>query len=528
MQSVSTNLNTFRVLLALLVLTAITVSCDEDATTLGGNIIGGNNFETSVFEDSQVISYTARTRRVQTNGLASYQLGVYEDPIYGKTTSNVLTQLFLDTPGPIFNDEPEFQTVTLSIPYFSRLDITADEPNTYLLDSVYGDQPVMLQVYRSNYFLQDFDPDTGFEQPQEYFSDQGPLFESFLGELIFEDISFLPSTDAITINEGEDDEEVLAPQMRVDLPVEFWKELILDMEGSPELSSNNAFKDYFRGMYFKITPLGDEGVLFYFDITEASLDIEYTYQAIDVADTDNDGDTTDNITIMDDLGLSFAGITVNVFDSEYNPAIDLILDSQDMVNGEPYMYLKGGEGSIGVIELFGPDTDGDGEADQLTELKENDWLINEANLTVFVDTDQVPGGQNEPERLFLYDMDNKRVLIDYELDQTFANTANELKSGHLGIVERDASDNGISYKLRLTTHINNIIRRDSTNVRLGLAVVQDVLTTNFRTVATALDDDINSVPSGGVNSQEGTIVHGNASPVSAKRLKLTIYYTDPE
>ena len=231
---------------------------------------------------------------------------------------------------------------------------------------------------------------------------------------------------------------------------------------------------------------------------------------------------------MDDLGLSFAGITVNVFDSEYNPAIDLILDSQDMVNGEPYMYLKGGEGSIGVIELFGPDTDGDGEADQLTELKENDWLINEANLTVFVDSDQVPGGQNEPERLFLYDMDNKRVLIDYELDQTFANTANELKSGHLGIVERDASDNGISYKLRLTTHINNIIRRDSTNVRLGLAVVQDVLTTNFRTVATALDDDINSVPSGGVNSQEGTIVHGNASPVSAKRLKLTIYYTDPE
>lgn len=528
MKSVLNSLNTYRVFLAALVLGAITVACDEDSTTLGGNIIGGNNFETSIFEGTQIVSYTARTPRVQTNGLNSYQLGTYTDPIYGRTTANVLTQLLFNQPGPNFNDEPEFQTVTLSIPYFNTLDITADEANTYILDSVYGDQPVHLQIFRSNYFLQDFDPETGFEDPQDYFSDQGPTFESFMGELIYEDLSFFPSAEAITINEGEDDEEVLEPQLRVELPIDFWNELILDMEGTPELSSNNAFKDYFRGMYFKITPLGDEGVLFYFDITEASLEIAYTYQAIDVADTDGDGDTTDTITIEDEVGFNFQGITVNVFDADYNPAIELLLADQDTTNGEPYLYLKGGEGSIGVIELFGPDTDGDGEPDQLTELKANDWLINEANLEVFVDTDQVPGGNNEPDRLFLYDMDNRRVLIDYELDNTFANTANDFKSTHLGAVVRDASDNGISYKLRLTTHLNNIILRDSTNVRLGLAVVQDVITTNFRKVESPLSEDINNVPPGGVNSQEGTIVHGNASPDAAKRLKLTIYYTDPE
>ncbi|WP_374958929.1 DUF4270 family protein, partial [Gilvibacter sp.] len=159
-------------------------------------------------------------------------------------------------------------------------------------------------------------------------------------------------------------------------------------------------------------------------------------------DTDGDGDTTDTITIEDEVGFNFQGITVNVFDADYNPAIELLLADQDTTNGEPYLYLKGGEGSIGVIELFGPDTDGDGEPDQLTELKANDWLINEANLEVFVDTDQVPGGNNEPDRLFLYDMDNRRVLIDYELDNTFANTANDFKSTHLGAVVRDASDNG--------------------------------------------------------------------------------------
>ena len=528
MKSVLKSLNTYSVFLAALVLGAITIACDEDSVTLGGNIIGGNNFETSIFEDTQVVSYTARTPRVQTNGLSSYQLGSYTDPVYGNTTSNLLTQLQFNQPGPNFNDNPEFQKVILSIPYFSTLDITADESNIYILDSVYGDQPVQLQIFRSNFFLQDFDPDSGFEDPQDYFSDQGPTFESFLGELIYEDLGFLPSPEAITLDEGEDTEEVIAPEFRVELPLEFWEELILDMEGSPELSSNNAFKDYFRGMYFKITPLGDEGVLFYFDITEASMTIEYTYTAIDVADTDEDGDTTDTITIEEEIDFNFQGQTINVFDSDYSPAIDLLLADQDTDNGEPYLYLKGGEGSIGIVELFGPDTDGDGEADQLTELKANDWLINEANLEVFVDRDQVPGGDTEPDRLFLYDLDNRRVLIDYELDNTFANNANEFKSSHLGPVERDASDNGISYKLRLTTHLNNIVRRDSTNVRLGIAVVQDVITTNFRTVETPISEDINSVPAGGVNSQQGTILHGNASPDSAKRLKLTIYYTDPE
>lgn len=521
-------INTFKWVAVLVTAFGVFVSCDEDATTLGGGIIGGNNFETSVYEDAHVVSYGVRTPRVQTNNLASYQLGVYTDPIYGRTTSNVLSQIFLNVPGTNFNTNPEFLTVTLSVPYFSTLDITADDANTYELDSVYGNSPVKLSIFRSEYFLRDFDPDSGFEEPQKYYSDQGDLFEGFLSDLIYEDPSFVPSNEAIIINEGEDDEEVLTPRLRVELPVEYWTELILDMQDSPELSSNSNWVDYFRGMYFKVEPLTDNGVLFYFDISEANIEIDYQYEAIDVADTDDDGDTTDTILINEQYGLTFGGNTVNVFDSEFPLSIDAILADQDATNGEETLYLKGGAGAIGVIELFGPDTDGDGEADQLTDLKQNDWLINEANLTVFIDQDQVPGGDSEPDRLFLYDLDNGRVLIDYELDNTFANTADELKSSHLGIVERDDSDNGISYRLRLTTHVSNIIRNDSTNVRLGLAVAQDVLSTAFLDADVPSSTETNAIPSGGITSPEGTIVYGNASTVEAKRLKLTIYYTDPE
>ncbi|MEP2936289.1 MAG: DUF4270 domain-containing protein [Gilvibacter sp.] len=509
-------------------LAVLAISCDEDATNLGGSIIGGNNFDTDVYEGASVVSYAARTTRVQTNFLNNYQLGIYNDPIYGKTTSNLLTQVQLAQTDPDFGDEAEFVKVTMDIPYFATLDVTSSESDDYVLDSVYGESPIKISMYRSNYFLRDFDPDTGFEEPQKYYSDQGPTFEAFLGELIYEEMEFLPSDTVVVENEGEDDEETLAPRWRVDLPVDYFKELILDREGSPELSSNGNFTDFFRGIYFKVEALSDNGVLFYFDISQAAITIDYQYEAIDVADSDNDGDTTDPITLSEVFVLAFAGNVVNVFETEFSPDIEAELADQDEVNGEKFLYLKGGEGSVAVIDLFGPDEDGDGEADELTILKENDWLINEANLEVFIAQGKVTGGESEPERLFLYDMDNGRVLIDYEIDNTFANNTAELKSSHLGIVKRNASDEGVSYKLRLTTHISNILRRDSTNVRLGLAVAQEVLSTNFLTVEAPSDENIKYMPSGGVASPEGTVVFGNAATNENKRLKLTIYYTDPE
>jgi hypothetical protein len=43
-------------------------------------------------------------------------------------------------------------------------------------------------------------------------------------------------------------------------------------------------------------------------------------------------------------------------------------------------YLKGGEGSMAILELFGPDADNNGVADELETIRNSGWLINEANL----------------------------------------------------------------------------------------------------------------------------------------------------
>ena len=104
-----------------------------------------------------------------------------------------------------------------------------------------------------------------------------------------------------------------------------------------------------------------------------------------------------------------------MFENDLNGQIQSELLSQDQQNGEEKLYVRGGEGIAAVVSLFGDDNDGNGVADELDEIRQNNWLINEANLIFYVDQDAISDGYKEPERLILYDIDNGRLLTDYNL-----------------------------------------------------------------------------------------------------------------
>ena len=158
----------------------------------------------------------------------------------------------------------------------------------------------------------------------------------------------------------------------------------------------------------------------------------------------------------------------------------------------------------------------------------DNWIINEANLIFYVDKNQVTGGDAEPERLIIYDTKNSTVLADYGLDLTSNLPAIDALNVHLGRLQRGSDDNGEFYKIRITNHVSNVINRDSTNVPLGLIVSQNVLETDFQEIENVQAPGIEQLPASSVVSPEGTILHGNRSANSDKRLKLQIFYTDPE
>ena len=417
-------------------------------------------------------------------------------------------------------------SVILSVPYFSsELETEEGEEVRYELDSVYGDDPIKLTVAASDYFINNYDPDTDFQERQRYYSDLQPKIENHLGSILFQSDSFVPSSAEVVEypvdDKGETDTLRLKPRMRLHLSKYFFQQFIIEKEGSPELQSQNNFRDYLRGIFLKAEPAGEEGSMVYLDLlnTEAGITIYYSYERKDVEDSDSDGDKEEFILANNSYDIKFGPTRINTF----------VQDTPEFSDPEN-LFLKGGEGSMAVIELFsGPDSDGDGSSDELEFLRENNWLINEANLEFYVNRDYM-AGMNEPERLYIYNLENNVMLVDYVLEEPGRVNPPESKAnlGHLVPLERDADKEGVKYKIRLTQHINRVLNKDSANVKLGVVVTHNVNIISSADIRNTTESDVDKVPTGSVITPEATVLHGPEAEDEGKRLKLNIYYTEPK
>ena len=142
--------------------------------------------------------------------------------------------------------------------------------------------------------------------------------------------------------------------------------------------------------------------------------------------------------------------------------------------------------------------------------------------------DQTTVQSQEPDRLYIFDLNNNITLIDYVFDQSVNETTTKLD--HLVPLQRvddDPDGQGIKYKIRITQHLNNLAFKDSTNVKLGLVVTTNVASiNNFE-----LQDQtgiLKSLVSGEILSPRSTVLHGNNTPNQDKKVTFKIYYTEPD
>lgn len=550
------------------------IACDDDYATLESDVINDDvatNFDI-LSEQHDIIAYTKALGPVQTNDLEISTLGLYDD-LYGRTTSSFVAQLSPDFYDPDFGDDTTIDSVVVTIPYFSYASDFDEEGNTiYEIDSILpkGDTyaPIKLSIFENGYFLRDFDPDAGFNESQAYYSNKSAssaeMFETALqGEeltmLRGPQSSYLPDNpeNTITINENayilegvdtdEDDDtdpqilEQQAPSIRVKLDPDYWQNKIIEKEGDPVLSNQNSFIDYFRGLYFKAEPVNNDGSYLLLNTTDANVTIYFKYTNT----TENDEGEDEVETLTSTYTLSFGPNKVNFFENNFTQPIP----SGASETGDSRIYLKGGEGAVAGIKLFnGEDLDDSPEmntfesfkntfvqTDEDGKFESSKRLVNEANLVFYVDRNQLDmlneDPDNEPNRIYLYDVDNKTPLLDYFLDGTNSNVPSLSKYSHLGPLERQETDNkGVRYKLRITEHINNLLLRDSTNVELGLAVSLSV-NIEESTIGSiqkkVQDTDEYTVPVSSLLTPRGTILHGNNSEDETKRVYLEIYYTEP-
>ena len=403
----------------------------------------------------------------------------------------------------------------------------------YDVDSLIGnkDATFKIKVQELDYYLSTFDPSNNFETFLKYYSDDN-IIEKFKGKVLFDGDVEINTSEVIIykeddpntddVDESEEVKERLSPRLRIPLDKNYMQTKIIDKEGDIDLANPDNFNLYFKGLFLSTYDFSDPLMLI-LDYSQASVNIVYEFDQYNKNDTPDDtsDDTIDRVESV--FKLNLGGNQINIFKND--PYSQEIIESTSTNSNElKRVYLKGGEGIMMEIDLF-KDLDGN---DILGEIQSNGWLINEANLTMYVDKSSIDlgGGLIEPSRIYLYDIESKAPVIDYFIDNSQGRKPKDQKAVHGGLIEIDEDRKGIKYKIRISEHVKNIIRNDSLNTKLGLVVSSDI--TNAVNTDIKDNNELGYIPVSTIVNPLGTVIYGpNPEPINYdKRFRLELFYTE--
>lgn len=571
--------NNFLKISSLLFLFLIFISCDKDFNSLDSDVIGDNHFDLEK-EEVSVIAYTEATGPVQTNNLPLNALGIYNNPKFGQTKAHFVTQVELGTENPSFGYDPVIDSVYLYVPYFSSLQSTETSgERIYELDSIYGNPETgkfKLSVVENGYYLRDYDPTNNLQSAQRYYSDDKNLIDPFKGTELLNNSSnvdqnnefyfskkelYIYKTDGAGLyvdNSGvvlSDQNDVTlrvikerkTPGIWLDLKNSFFQQKIIDATASGNLFNNNIFKNYFRGLLFEVEEISaGQGALAILDFSKAELKILYKASAEPTVDNPNPIRTRREFSLKMGYNSSsnLRNNSINLLEYNYSSDYQTVLDNSNDDSVEEKLYLKGGNGSVAFLDLFSA-----GELQTLRDnVANNDWLINDARLTFYIEKDEMAAvdKDEEPQRIYIFDATNNKVIVDYSYDSSSSFNPKNNKVVFGGIIQRETDEpkKGIKYTVRLTEHIKSVLKVDDNgdyqdNIKIGVSVTESinlVSTAALRNSITANGVQVNNIPLASILNPLGTVLHGPLSTatytdengnVVPMKLKLEIFFTKP-
>jgi hypothetical protein len=427
-----------------------------------------------------------------------------------------------DTDGDGINDAEDEDTINPDT-----------EANVYEIDYLYGDtnQEVHFQVKKLNFFLPNLDPEDNFESDKAFYSDKDFEQEGLTSQPLFDDkftldfdeiVSFkVDDPETEDVDESTEVDQRLSPRIRIPLDTAFFQQSILEMEGEDMLLDNNRFQEYFNGIVIGLQSTAGP-LMMQLNFGTGVIKIEYDYKELVLTDggdasnaEDYEPQDSSSVYTLNLSGVRFNTITQAQTSAEVQKAINGSGDGQNI-------YLKGGLGVVSYIDLFV----GDAGQDQLQTLQDNPWLINEANLTLYVDRQKINDlGLNDlPSRLYLFDASESIPLLDFNADPTSGPNPADIKSTFGGLAQVDDNGDVTSYKFVITNHLSNLLRNpdDFDNVRLGLTVSSDFLNTQNTSVTAPTAFEI---PQSSINTPLSVILAGPNHSNPDLRLQLEIFYT---
>ncbi len=540
-------------------------SCDKGVNDIGASVLGDDNFEFESYTGASVVAFTQKTDVVQTNNNSIDQIGFYDNPVFGKTAASFASQLQLETLNPVIINESDVD-ITLDIPF---LEPTATETSvansfTYELNNIVGDKSslIKLSVYRVSREFNKIDSDRNGQQQFYYSNDfvESRIIGNRLNdglatnndEIVLDKSEKSITTNAFVTTNGVKtfvtETKKIPPTIRLKLN----QSLLNDLKSTlaSNLASQDNFSQFFRGIYIKAEQSGSsQGYIALLNFNEAKIRISYKGAT---------SSTVSTVIQQPDIVLGFGStsnslISINVLQQINKSDYSNALSNPNKIIGDEKLYLKGGNGSVAMIDLFGKDlndsdgitplsfinkagilVNGNGIADELDIIRKEKWLINEANLVFHLDPQTYnllsDSKNDKPLRIALYNSKTNLPIID------FTNDIGSYKEIFDGILDKTKK----TYKIRVTNFINNLIKNGEEDIRLGLYVSNSLLNTNLVSASESYnslsyagfqllgvqEQNAYFFPNNSIINPLGIVLFGNSNAVPLdKRLKLEIFYT---
>lgn len=366
-----------------------------------------NDLNTAYTDTLSVYAHAVFVDSLRSDETSVNVIGSFCDPVFGTTTVDMVTELWLSENSPNFGTSPVADSVIVYLDYYG----------TY-----YGDTTTQQHV-------QVFELDEDIEVDSIYYSNRRCQFKSE----IIGDYYFTPMpTDSVM----DPDSSMGTARLMIPLNASFGQN-ILDSDTS-NLSDNAAFSDFMRGLYYKFDPVTTpgEGALLDMSLLDSRSKVVIYYH--------NSSDTT----------------TFELKSSTYTPRYseishdfttgDQVFQQQisgDTTLGYERLYVQGLAGVKTVFHI--PSIEALGEA--------SNTAINEAKLIMELydgDTTYAPPAQLE---VMMFDEDGERVIIpDYTEGATYYGG--------------DYDSETMSYTFRITRYLQHVINGDIEDKGLELII----------------------------------------------------------
>ncbi len=498
------------VLLSFFVFTLISfTSCENEIDSIGVGIIDNGKFDTDSFKAS-IISENENVERVKASGIEQYLLGVYKDDEFGKLTGSVVSQLSLPFAGEAYaaglGDEIVIDSVLLNIPYQVTLDSNDNDASLrYSLDSVFGDKNIEFElgIYELMTFLNILDPNDPTKN-NVYYSDKDfekgtdAFFKGAFKVNPNDTVSYIKRYNADGISVYDTDtikEDDLKPSIKLPLDKNLIRTIFVDEASGSQFLTFEDFLRYFRGFYIEANSLENEYAhLMSLDMSDAYMMMYFsnTQDEEEGKDLNENGTTGElGVRVKNSYQYNFGNLKSNILERDY---------SQEKASGENRIYVQGAAGGIAILDIL--------SQEDLDELRSNNWLINSANMHLYVDTNA--SSSIVPEQLFLFNYDDKEHLTDIFTEGIPAVG---------GFLERDEEGKPMRYTFRITDYISKLLySEDPENlIKLGLKVYNptDVPANS----ADVIIKEYNWIP-------QGVVLFDHDESAGDKKLSLEIFYTE--